>query len=231
MIIYLQSTSKRVAAAGAAETLQWSSNTKNGNLIVVGANSTFNTAGVLTSVTDNVGNTYTQIDLDSAHDGASAIYYAKNTSGGTTPTVTFNTSHGGAQMCFWIREYSGASLTNPFDRFNRTNDNSFTNLNMSTTTGVIDTYSELVVAFASVPNTTGSTFTPSGGLTNEQKQTASQPQFDVADVVVTGFGAITATTTIGVAAAWSMTAATFRAASATKRTPLRPHAFSPGLAR
>ena len=82
------------------------------NIVVVGWNDITST---VTSVTDSLGNTYTQAGThDHGSSARQAIYYAKNIlAGSNTVTVTFNQAARFVDVR--ILEYSGLDTTNPLD--------------------------------------------------------------------------------------------------------------------
>ena len=89
-----------------------------GNLLVVGMQFV-NTGVTIASVTDNVGNVYTEAagshSVDTASNWASDIWYAKNSiAGATTISVTASAAVSGFATVIW--EFSGADPSSPLDQ-------------------------------------------------------------------------------------------------------------------
>ena len=89
-----------------------------GNLLVVGVQ-LVNTGVTVASVTDNVGNVYTEAAgshaVDTASNWASDIWYAKNSIAGAT-TITITTSGAVSGFATVIWEFSGADPSSPVDQ-------------------------------------------------------------------------------------------------------------------
>jgi len=94
-----------------------------GNLLVV-ATTCWNIQPHANAVSDNQGNTYTQVEVQETSspgdDVFVAIYYAKNITSSGTFTVTFNCDNntGNDDQAIAVHEYSGADPTDPFDQSN-----------------------------------------------------------------------------------------------------------------
>ncbi len=116
-ITFEQSKSGQTVSTASTVAVSFDSTPTAGNLVVVAA-SCWTGPIDANGVTDNQGNTYTQIVSREAV-GASGVYvslfYASNISSSGTFTVTFNCDAGGGtdDMGLAIHEYSGASTTSP----------------------------------------------------------------------------------------------------------------------
>jgi uncharacterized protein (TIGR03437 family) len=95
--------------------------TGSGNLIVVGfqADSASGSGVVVSTITDNAGNTYGEAGparaIDAAESDMVDIWYARNSAAGATSiTITPSASASGSAAVIW--EFSGANLTAPLDQ-------------------------------------------------------------------------------------------------------------------
>lgn len=113
MIQAIQSCSGYHTNSTSAATAAFAANVAAGNLIVVGV-SVYNNTSLTATVTDNLGNTYTQIgSFFGGGQPMIALFYAKNVLGGAcTITVTPSAS---AFTGFSATEYSGADTSSPLD--------------------------------------------------------------------------------------------------------------------
>ena len=103
------------AASGTATLgLYLPNNTVAGDLIMVGFD--FNSNATPLSVTDSLGNTFTQVGTQLASPGGarSAVYYAKNIKGGPD-TVTVKLSAACTSIKLYLTEYFGMNPTSPID--------------------------------------------------------------------------------------------------------------------
>lgn len=89
--------------------------TTTGNFIIIGVTS-FGATQNCTGITDNAGNTYTEIGsvIRDPDGGTVNLFYAKNITGNATPTLIIQMAEveniGGSMI-----EYSGVDLTSPID--------------------------------------------------------------------------------------------------------------------
>src|SRR5579871_1867071 len=92
--------------------------TGSGHLLVVGwkAIGGTGTTTVISGITDNAGNSYTDaaLSLDSTHNAILDIWYARNTLGAAT-SLSIVTSPAGVQGAAVIWEFSGADTASPLD--------------------------------------------------------------------------------------------------------------------
>ena len=92
--------------------------TGSGNLIVVGWSAAFGTMPTISTITDNVGNVYSEAGAARAVDSTATqmidIWYAKNSiAGATTLTITPNPSGNQGGAVIW--EFSNVDKTSPLD--------------------------------------------------------------------------------------------------------------------
>lgn len=179
-----------------------------GDLIVV-AIAWFDTTTQVSSLTDSMGNTYTQAVGPTSVGGAepvgASIYYAKNiaaaAANGNTVAVTFN------DAAFFpdvrILEYSGANLTSPLDVVAaNSGTNSPTNSGLATTTNAND----LVLGASAVWTSNAG---PGNGFT---MRILTQPDHDIVeDEMVTTTGSYSATAPLNVSGPWVMQLVAFKA--------------------
>jgi hypothetical protein len=133
--------------------------TGQGHLLVIGwqIGGGANTSTAVTSVTDNVGNTYAEAgaarSVDTAAGSVADIWYAANSvAGATSVTITPSTSVNNGGAVIW--EFSGVSTTSPLDQTAILNSQS----SSSTPSGasVTTTAAEVIISLAPVSgNITG----------------------------------------------------------------------------
>src|SRR5688500_6029731 len=71
--------------------------------------------GVVSSITDTAGNTYTLATSDTSWDPNLLCYYAKNITGHATNAVTVNFSPSALYSWAFAIQYSGLNTTSPLD--------------------------------------------------------------------------------------------------------------------
>jgi hypothetical protein len=120
---HVQSKAHQDDANGTTEAVTFDSNVTAGNLIF--CTFTMDGAGTtgIDSLTDSLGNTYTQIALikDTTAGQVYGFYYAKNILGGAcTVTVDYTTTESLSFRRIAVVEYSGCDTTAPFDQSGNT---------------------------------------------------------------------------------------------------------------
>lgn len=186
----------------------FASNVTQGNLIIVAilVVDAGSGLGTITSVTDTLGNTYTDIGLSQTYGGGTRrqnIFYARNISGGAnTVTVGLTTGH-----CYiGIHEYSGVALTGPLDQTQRATatDASPTSPNVTTTEN-----NELL--FATISTIQARTITAGAGFTPRVNPFATgRDQLKTEDKNGSPAGSFAATGSLDTSAEWSVLFATFK---------------------
>ena len=173
------------------------------NVVVVGWN---DSSTVVSTVTDNSGNTYTRAVGPTVVSGylSQSIYYAKNiasaAAGANAVTVTFSVA--AAYPDIRILEYSGADPSNPVDVTAARSGNSATSSSGSATT----TYATDLIFGANIVFT--STTGPGRGFT---ERLLTSPDGDIAeDRMVTATGSYTATARLNSSGPWIMQMVAFR---------------------
>lgn len=192
--------------------------TGGGNLIVIGVqmDGGVSTSTVISSVTDNVGNSYVEAGAARAIDTAAGavvdIWYAKNSISGTT-IVTINPSTAVSSAGAVIWEFSGVDPATPLDQV------SVLNSQPSSTTAAGATItttaaSEVVVALVDVSGnvsgiTAGNPFLSDSGLKGN----------GWAHLVTTTSGPYSASWALNVAGTYASTTASFKAATSGGGSP------------
>jgi uncharacterized protein (TIGR03437 family) len=113
-ISFVQATANGPSSSAKTFSVPFTSKTNTGDLILVGFD--FNSPAKFSSITDSLGNTFTQIgsELTSPGGGHTRLYYAKNIKGGAD-TVTVNLSAISSFLEVFLSEYAGVDQTNPID--------------------------------------------------------------------------------------------------------------------
>lgn len=148
--------------SGSATTLPLTfvSSTTSGNYIIVGIVTAFTAFSALTSVTDNKGNTYTQIGTGiTVGNGTLYVYRAQNITGGASHIITGNFSGSGQSNAMIIREYGNIATTTPTDQTG-TATGSGTAVSV-TAGGALAQANELSILFVGTQNT-GETLSATG---------------------------------------------------------------------
>src|SRR5579859_1424063 len=179
-------------------TVSFSSNTATGNLIFVGAH--FNTSPAVLSVTDTLGNVYTQAGSSLAGvvgGGSDGIFYANNIKGGPdTVSLNFASSQ---NTIIYISEYAGLDKLAPLDvSASSTASSLVLNSGSATTTYPL----ELIVGFGICSNTCG----PGASFTTRNTFNGNILE----DKVVSTIGSYSATGTQDIVGSWGMQMATFK---------------------
>lgn len=211
--------------ASASSTTISMGNVTQGNMILVVVCS--NTQAV-TTITDTLGNTYSLVDKQSS--GADMeLWYAPNITGGATPTITVKVVSASAISCL-AREYSGPRISNPLDQHVAAHGTS-ANLD-SGASKVTDTPYQLVIGWGGI-QAGNPTYTAGGSFGNLSTQQGVSQSISCAieDQIVTTTGTQDATMTSSLSTNWSCGVATFATGSNFYAVKLRPHIFSPGIAR
>lgn len=211
--------------SGTSMALTWDNNTTTGNLIVV----MIGTTAAFTSIVDSQSNTYTLVHANGPGTVNYRMYYVQNIIGGVTPTITVNMSLG--QGNFIAREYSGILATSdPFD-------DEFSDLNSGIDNPALvgPAVNTSVPCLAVSGIYSGTNPSVGSGWQNyvEQLEAGSTVYTAMQNKFLTS---VTSTTSEfnGTTGNWGSGIATFKAdvqSSKIVTNILRPHVFSPGLAR
>lgn len=222
----LQTKSVFDTTGGTSTTFTWNNNTTAGSLIFIAFATN---SGVITSITDSVSNTYIQINT-SLNGSRLYGYYAKNTNPGTTPTITL-TYAAGNNIVAIAREYGGLNSTNPLDVSSIHTDTAVSPVTSGTTTKVTINPSELVIGY-SVANSSIESYSAGTGFGNLTTVTDSSTNtMAIEDQTVTTIAAQAATFNTNGSNSYVTGVAVFVPVLRLKTVNLRPHIFSPGLAR
>jgi len=130
---FVQGNAQQTHVASNAVTMNTASGAGDTVVVEVDYSSSVN----FTSISDNQGNTYTEIgtqQTSASFGGSSRLYYATNIKGGAlTVTTTLSGTPGFHEL--YVVEYSGVSTTSPVDGFsvNVGTGSSFTSKNVTTT--------------------------------------------------------------------------------------------------
>jgi hypothetical protein len=187
----------------------FSSNVGTGNLIVVGV--TIGGAGTSATVTDNLGNTYTQaVPFSIVSSSTVAIFYAKNITGGAC-TVTAKPSST-QDVTLGICEYSGADTSAPLDT---TASSGGTSTSPSSGSATPANANSLIVG-ALTTGGSAATITNGSGFTSRYQAAGTPQTLDVEDKFASS--SVAATWTLAASQSWAAVAAIFKP-SATSTTP------------
>jgi hypothetical protein len=179
--------------------LTFNSSTVSGNLATV-AIQVGEQDDVVTSVTDNKGNTYTRRSFQPSTGAEAAVYIydAKNIVGGASHqiTVTLSTAK---NLRFAIHEYSGADTTSPFDQVADDFGNSTT-----LSSGNLTTTQAMELLFCAGITRDGRTFTPDGTFTQREViPAAANTRLVTQDRMVTAIGTYAGTFTLNSSNPWA----------------------------
>lgn len=191
--------------------MTFDSSTTSGNTIICAVAYNNDTAGTL-SLSDNKGNSYSQVVSGSQPDTQAQLYYAANITGGASHQMTATMSANSHDIALICREYSGLS-TSPLDKSAGGTTAAGTS-HTSATTAATTQANELVVAMVGL--TGNATCTAGAGFGNVVSQNGSDI-FDGAcledkDISSTGTQQATITTSGSVATYFII--ASFKEASA-----------------
>lgn len=204
--------------------------TTSGNFLIAACRADAGGANYMT-VTDNKGNTWARAFSQASGGADVELWYSQNIQGGASHVVNISNT-GGNNIVAILREYSVGALTGLFDQKASTiGTSTAANSGASPTTTAIN---ELVVGIAGDSDGSTQVYAAGGGYGNLSFQTGSSGAIALEDKLVTTTGAQTANFTLTNSAAWACGVATFvegPGKPSFKLNALRPHAFSPGLAR
>jgi hypothetical protein len=110
---FVQATAGAAAGAASSFALPFPSNTKAGDLILIGFD--FGSNAAFSSIMDSQGNVFTEVGIQLTSPGGSnsRLYYANNIKGGAD-TVTINLSSS-SYLEVYLTEYSGVNQAAPID--------------------------------------------------------------------------------------------------------------------
>lgn len=213
--------------------LTFTSTTKQGNFIFVGATTDTASTTAVSAISDNFGNVYTKIAGTIAGTGSIHRWYAKNIVGGASHAVTL-TLTGTPDINVIVAEYSGVDRGSPLD-VSAVATGSSTAVSSGATL-VTAFRNSLVIGLGGDTNGSGATITVGAGFGDFIQLTTTVSFFNLyfEDKFITSPAAQTATFTEGAAPTTSgCSVDVFKVANAAKfkNSGLRPHPFSPGLAR
>lgn len=190
------------------------------------------TASTLTSVTDSLNNTYSKVGptlLCNATNNLFVYYTINSSSAACTVTATFG---GSAVNDCVAREYTGLAAVKPFDYFvtGKASSN-------APTIGPADTTkwpNEVVIAITGYDGFNGSI---GAGMSNfTASETAAAVKCSIEDKILSATGTTTTPFVLSNTANWGIVQIAFADTTIGRSAVipgnrLRPHAFSPGLAR
>lgn len=157
--------------------------------------------GATPSVTDSLGNTYTEVArTNSGGTCYSAILYAKNVSGGSNVIIT-NRCTGANAMNAALMEFSGASTSTPLDQGATGAGNSTAVDTHNFTTGTAD---EILVACVGLYGTR--TITHQASWTEDDEVGTLETQYRI----VSSTGTYKGSATLDSSVQWAITAASFK---------------------
>lgn len=225
MITFIQSVTAESGGSTSLASGSFSPTQGNCLIVVTGSDNGAETFGV----SDNHGNIWTQAFSNQTGTATShALFYAFNIKGGPSNIVTCTWANGGS-VAFVIQEFSGILGQKALDVTIATANGLSTSAASGTSTTTRDYY-ELVVGTAS--NASALTFTVGSGYSNlAQTGDGANIQIGMQSKIVTATG--TQSSSMAMASAnWTAGIASF-IGTTNKISParLRPHPFSPGLAR
>lgn len=199
-----------------------------GDLIVVTVGDDSGTEGVLTSVGDTGGNTYTKIaDTGSNDTGTETIWYTEVVTGGASFHVIINATGGFARLTCAAQEFNGFVGTPTFDKVSAlANGNSTAAL--SATSGTLTQAAELVVG-GFTHYATVSAFSLGTGYTNLGTVNVANAAVAQESKIVAATTAVTAAATIAAAREWNAYVVTFYDAPNTATAVTPRFTFMSGL--
>lgn len=207
----------------------WSGTTTTKNLIIVGIMANNGVGTTVSSIADTQSNTYTLVQRNNTSCNAE-LWYAWNIIGGAgTVTATLSNSTSAA-IGMVIREYSQIEFTaNPLDVSAIGNNAGSSTVATSATSNTIRSR-ELIVGVGG--ETTGTTWTPTGGFINSTTVTPAFGSMAVQSREGSGIAPYTSSWTLGGAVSWGSAVGTFKIIDGRRLSyGLRPRPFAPGLAR
>lgn len=223
---YVQSDIFGNAVGGSSVAVTSGASVTSGNILVVGVSWDNGTAEALSSLADNLGNTYTQIGATTAKtvtNQCAIFYYGTIATGGScTVTATFLGSRDSRTIV--IGEYSGRDISSPI------------NTHSITSAGDFVTGTDGTVTSAIVPSTDGCDIVAicaSGGATrtidpgtgyNEREDDATSAQVQLEDFNQTTAASIVGRWTVSAANVQQMNALVVALSPAAATQQLRPDA-------
>jgi hypothetical protein len=210
-ISYVQSNLSENGSLVSSTTTQFTNPVANGDLVVVAISSWNSSTSQVSSVTDNKGNSYTQVvEVTGATSEPLSIWYAKNVIGGNNFAVTANVSNP-SSITTAIHEYRGLSGTSPVDLYaDQTGSGTSASSGL---TGVTNSNSELIFgAFNYDEPYTSNSFIPAAGFTARQslQDNYNYEALYTIDQVVNSVGQYAAAGTFGTTSSWRGIVVTFK---------------------
>lgn len=244
-ILWVQDDQALTDTGSIAMSVTWSGNTTTGNLIIVSVAFQNNTGVRVSGITDTQGNIYYPIVRRVGSQSSTIeLWYAKNITGGVTPTVTsqsITSTGGGQRTVMTINEFSGLDQTQPLDLAAGAAINPASTKYAANTPYSTRAANELVFVAAHSGTAGGAaTFSLGAGYSNLQTQAATNVGCGGVESQVLSAQAITSgPITLSTSAVGTVVMATFADITMPPFTYLdktfyrgiRPHPFSPGLAR
>lgn len=234
MSLFKQSTGNSIlsSTAGVGITGTFGSNTTPGSTIIVVSIEDSSTDNL--TISDSEGNTYIAINsAASVNTGNAAVFtwYAKKIKGGTANVITVKEAGGGRAIAFEASEYTGLSDGNPFLERTKT---AIGGSGVPSSGASLVTSMPIQLVIGVMASTSDVTETAGAGYGNLGTQHVLGASVAIEDKSITTTGAQTAA--FGVADTnWFCACYTFvdasNASNAIVSSKLRPHPFSPGLAR
>lgn len=179
-----------------------------GDLIVVTTGDDSGTEGVLTSVGDSGGNTYTKIaDTGSSNTGTETMWYTVVVTGGSSFHVILNATGGFARLSCAAQEFQGFIGTPTFDKVSAYATGSSVSP-LSASSGTLSNSNELVVG-GFTHYTTVSAFSAGTGYGNLSTVNVANAAVAQESNVVSATTAVTAGATIAASREWNAYVATF----------------------
>lgn len=194
---------------------------------IVSANQT----GTL-SITDNKNNVWRQVgtsQLDPGGINTIGLFFATNITGGSGHTVSGATTGSIPNMAIIVQEFTGPATSGAFDIRAQANG---TGASASSGATLVTNFTqELVIGAGSDGG--GSGLTVGAGYSNltTKADGGSSNFLGMQSKIITTTGTQTSTMTVGSGGNWTQFVATFRPGTSTLATKIKPHPFSPGMAR
>lgn len=233
-VSFLQGASAGSTSVGSTQTI--TINNTAGSCMVLYVS--IQNATTLSSVSDSKGNSYANnLYLNTSSGSVNiSVYYVKNCIGGNN-TITLTPGSTGWYMTSMVQEFFGVDRVSPLDTNNRANISSYSNPQNGAAVTTTNSNDLIVAGFIEA---TTSTLSLGSGYSNLTTNSVSSNNIMVmesqrVDTVGTYTPTIGATTTgFGgdtMAVVLKAGAGPIRGNYGSQTTGLRPHAFSPGLAR
>lgn len=221
MAVLFQTRTATVTSGGSIAIVM--PNVQKGSLIVISIG--LQSAQTVSAVSDGT-NTYTQKIANTTNSVLYGYYSENVVAGNYTITITTSASATGEAIA---REYASVRNPSSFDKSASSNSAGSTALD-STVTASLSVTSQLIIGIgATVSNV--SVYTLGTGYKNLTSLGNGSSSSAMEDQIVYSASAINATFTLGGAVGWGCGVMSFILNPAPKPNNLRPHIFSPGLAR